>query len=86
MIVAFPPLGAIAALNEELVRPVAAEEGYECNAVWFARRSAWCAQGALLLGCMRLRVIADSLHGLVVRLAHHAGVDPSSRFGPAWRG
>jgi len=33
-------LGAVAALDEELARPVAAEVGSKCNAVWFARHSA----------------------------------------------
>ena len=35
---------------------------------------------------MRPQVTADSSHGLVVRLAHHAEVDPSFGLGPARHG
>lgn len=86
VIVVSPPLGAVAALNKELARAVTMEEGSECNAAWFAWHNAWRAQEALLLRCTCLQVIANSSRGLVVRLAHHAWVDPDFRFGPARRG
>ena len=53
MVIVSLPLGAVAALDEELAQPVAGEVGSKNNAVRFARRGACHFQGALLLGCMR---------------------------------
>jgi hypothetical protein len=41
-------LVVVAALDEELARPVVAEVGSEGNTVWSARCGALCAQGGLL--------------------------------------
>ena len=60
MIVASLPLGLVAALDEELVLPIAVEVGSECNVVWHAQRGTWCMQGARFLRCMCLLVTADS--------------------------
>ena len=86
MTIASLPLGAVATLDEELAQPIAREVGSECNMVRFTQCGAWHAQGALLLGCTRLQVIADSSRRHVVWIARHAGVDHGSRLGPhvAW--
>jgi hypothetical protein len=54
-VVVSPPLGAVfAALDEELVRPIAVEAGSEYNTVWSAQHGVRCAQGARFLRCTRL--------------------------------
>jgi hypothetical protein len=77
VIIASLPLGVVAALDEELARPVFVEVGSECSTVWSARHGAWCAREVHLLRCTCLRVMANS-QKLIVRLVHHAGLDPGS--------
>jgi hypothetical protein len=86
MLVASPPLSAVVALDKDLARPVAAEEGSERNVVWSARRSARCVKGPCLLGCMRLRVIADSPLRDDGRFVRQLGLGSGSRLGPTWHG
>jgi hypothetical protein len=84
VIVTSSPLSVVCALDEGLTRPIAGEVDPEHDAVWFTRRDAQRAQGALLLRCTRLRVIADSLlrrDGWCICLA---GWNPGFGLGHAW--
>jgi hypothetical protein len=80
-VIASLPLGVVAALSEELVRPVAVEVGSERHSVWFARRGTQCAQGARFLECTHLRVKADSPLRRDGRFVHHAGLNPGYGLG-----
>jgi hypothetical protein len=75
--------GAVAALDEELVRSIAGEASSKGNAVWSTWHGMWCAQGAHFLGCMCLQVKADSSLRRDERFVHHAGPDPGSGLGLA---
>ena len=80
------PLGAAAALDEELARPITAEVGFEYDMVWSTWHGARRAQGAHFLKCTSLRVTANSLARHDGRFAHHIGLDPGSGLGLVRRG
>ena len=80
-IIMSPLLGAVAALNEELVRSVFGEAGFEGSVVWSTRRGVWCTQGACFLGCMRLQVKANNSLKCDGWFVRYAGLDPSFGLG-----
>lgn len=81
-----PPLGTVVALIEDLACPITAEEGFERNAAWSARRGAWCAQEALLLKGTCLQVTAYSLLRRDGRTARCVGLGLGSKLGLARHG
>jgi hypothetical protein len=60
VVVASPFLGMVAAVDEEVVRPVALHVGSEDNVTWSARHSVLRAHGVRFLGCTCLHVKVDS--------------------------
>lgn len=81
VVVVSPLLSEVAALDEELVRPVIAEVGSEGDTVWSTRRSRSHAQRARFLRCTCLHVKADSSYCHDGWLVRHGGFDPSSGLG-----